>query len=83
MYAVEFTATVENGLIVIPEEYRAICHSRVRVLVWVDDVAEAAEPAQSHADFFTDLRNRSVKVPPGLDIDRLMAEMNDGLVSTR
>jgi len=83
MYAVEFTATIENGLITIPEAYRTICYNRVRVLVWVDDVAEAAEPAQSHAAFFADLRNRSVKVPPGLDMDRLMAEMNDSLVSTR
>jgi hypothetical protein len=42
MYAVEFQATVKNGSIEIPEEYRTHFKERVRVILLAEEEGTAA-----------------------------------------
>jgi hypothetical protein len=43
MYAIEFLATVRNGMIEVPEEYRKHLHNPVRVIV-LSDEAKRPDP---------------------------------------
>jgi len=40
MYAIEFEATVNNGIIEIPEKYRAKVMRNVKVILLAEDVTE-------------------------------------------
>ncbi|MDD5273508.1 MAG: hypothetical protein PHU14_12420 [Methylovulum sp.] len=79
MYAVEFKAKIENGIVTIPKEYSGIYHSQARVLVLVDDVDIKETGKKDYAAFFEDLRNRPIKIQPDIDIGKLIDGMNDGL----
>ena len=56
MHAVEFHATIKNGVIEIPSEYRSSLADRVRVIVLVED---SSKPALNHID---ELLARPVRV---------------------
>ncbi|PVY70800.1 hypothetical protein C8D92_108157 [Tamilnaduibacter salinus] len=44
MYAIEFEANIENGIVRIPEQYERLKNSHAKVVVMVDEnVAEAAD----------------------------------------
>ena len=43
MYAIEFQATIKNGVIEIPHQYRKHLSKRVRVILLVEEAPKATE----------------------------------------
>lgn len=58
MYAVEFQATLQNGMIPVPSQYQATLPANVRVII----LLSAPEPRAGHEDFITKLLQAPRKV---------------------
>ncbi|MBF0408974.1 MAG: hypothetical protein HQM10_16625 [Candidatus Riflebacteria bacterium] len=48
MYAIEFEATIENGMIPIPPQYLALLQPRLKVIVMQEDPTEKLVQAPLH-----------------------------------
>ncbi|MBF0502621.1 MAG: hypothetical protein HQM09_20960 [Candidatus Riflebacteria bacterium] len=68
MYAIEFEATIENGMIPIPPQYLAHLQPRLKVIVMQEEPAEKQEevtPTCKRKDkFFARMEQHRFVLPP-------------------
>lgn len=63
MYAIEFRATVRNGMIPIPKQYLRKLHSDIKVIVLQEDPVATKESLTKKDDFFARVAQHRFDLP--------------------
>ncbi len=63
MYAIEFEATIRNGMIPIPVQYRAQLQSRLRVIVLQEESAMITDTRKKKDAFLANVAQQRFDLP--------------------
>ncbi len=83
MYAIEFEADVNNGIIKIPQKYHDINNKHLKIIAFVeqdkpvDNKIQKINEPEDTMSFFDELKNRHFIVDKNINIDKIMQSMND------
>ena len=72
MYAIEFEADIQNGVVKLPSEYASLQNSHAKIVVMVkDEVAQGPEPSP------LDLSDVEIEAFQGREAVEMQREMRD------
>jgi hypothetical protein len=74
MYAVEFEADIQNGVVKIPKEYQQLENRHAKVVVMVSSESQQLEVNQSTAPDFSQLE---IKAFSGVDAVEMQRKVRD------
>lgn len=70
MYAIEFEATIENGMIRIPAQYLAQLQPRVKAIVLQEDSEEKKDAVKQKNEFLKRVAQHRFHLPPDYSFNR-------------
>ncbi|MGK7905022.1 MAG: hypothetical protein AB4352_27175 [Hormoscilla sp.] len=70
MYAIEFEATIEDGMIRIPQEYLAQLQPRLKVIVLQEESGEKQEALKQKDEFLAKVAQHRFDLPPDYRFNR-------------
>lgn len=73
MYAIEFEADIQNGMVKIPEMYRQLDNAHAKIVLMVDDESFQTQRSETELDF-THADIKAFSGRNALDIQRTMRD---------